>query len=72
MDKYYRQLDRLELYMHYFIIARAGELAYNTYPAMSIEDFYNKPCDPWTGTTKAYEWQWKFKKEKLWESILML
>lgn len=60
---YEKDLYKLEVYMHYFVTSRSLELAYGTYPTLSYEEFFTKPIDPWTGTTKYYEWCWKFKFE---------
>ena len=60
MEKHYKQLDKLSIYMHYWITNRVLQEIAVTYPIMSFEDFCNKPHDPWTGETKLNEWEWKF------------
>ena len=56
MEYYYNELEKLRAYMDYWIKEQGYHLP------MSFDDFCNKPNDPWTGTTKLYEWCWKFPK----------
>ena len=57
-----KQIAKIRIYLHYKLTQSALriEMGRKGYPVLTFEEFCNKPIDPWTGTTKLYEWKWKF------------